>query len=44
MSAEAVVQKHLGCSIEDPEFWRGSIRIIDRKMDQFEKEIEAAGL
>lgn len=27
-----------------PEFWRGSIRIIERKMDQFEAQIEAAGL
>jgi len=44
MSAEDVVQKHLGCSIEDPDFWRGSIRIIERKMDQFEAQIEAAGL
>jgi oligoendopeptidase F len=44
MSAEEVVQKHLACSIEDPEFWRGSIRIIEQKMDQFEREIEAAGL
>jgi len=41
---QAVVQKHLGCSIEDPDFWRGSIRIIEQKMDQFEREIEAAGL
>jgi oligoendopeptidase F len=44
MTAEEVVQKHLGCSIEDPEFWRGSIRIIEHKMDQFENAISAAGL
>jgi oligoendopeptidase F len=36
MTAEEVVQKHLGVSIEDPEFWRGSIRIIESKIDDFE--------
>ncbi|KAG5191699.1 oligoendopeptidase F [Tribonema minus] len=33
MTAEELVQKHLGVSIEEPEFWRGSIRIIAAKMD-----------
>lgn len=32
-----VVQKHLGCSIEDPEFWRGSVRIIESKLNDFEE-------
>ena len=36
MTAEEVVQKHLGVSIEDPEFWRGSVRIIEKKIDDFE--------
>lgn len=36
MTAEELVQKHLGVSIEEPEFWRGSIRIIAAKMDALE--------
>jgi len=44
MTAEECVQKHLGVSIEDPEFWRGSIRIIEKKIDAFEEHIKAAGL
>jgi oligoendopeptidase F len=38
------VQKHLGTSIEDPAFWRGSIAIIEKKIDAFEAHIAAAGL
>uniref|UniRef100_A0A7S1H7V7 Peptidase M3A/M3B catalytic domain-containing protein n=1 Tax=Hemiselmis andersenii TaxID=464988 RepID=A0A7S1H7V7_HEMAN len=37
MTAEEVVDKHLGCSLEDPDFWRGSIRIIEKKIDDFEE-------
>jgi len=44
MTAEEVVQKHLNLSIEDPEFWRGSIRIIQKQIQAFEEQIEAAGL
>ncbi|EKX41926.1 hypothetical protein GUITHDRAFT_95868 [Guillardia theta CCMP2712] len=36
MSAEEVVQKHLKCNIEEPEFWRGSIRIIEKKIEVLE--------
>jgi oligoendopeptidase F len=29
MTAEEVVQKHLKCSIEDPEFWRGYVALLN---------------
>jgi oligoendopeptidase F len=44
MTAEELVQKHLGVSIEDPEFWRGSARIIEAKIDALEAVMEELGL
>ena len=38
-----VVQKHLGVSIEDVAFWRGSLAIVARKIDSFEANLRAAG-
>lgn len=39
-----VVAKHLKVSIEDEEFWRGSIRIVERKLDAFEAALVKLGL
>jgi oligoendopeptidase F len=44
MTAEELVQKHLGVSIEDPEFWRGSARIIEAKVDALEAVMVELGL
>jgi len=44
MTAEEVVQKHLGTDIEDVEFWRGSIRIIEAKIDAFEAALKESGV
>jgi oligoendopeptidase F len=44
MTAEELVQKHLGVSIEDPEFWRGSARIIEAKIDALEAVMVELGL
>lgn len=44
MSAEEVVAKHLKTSIEETSFWRGSIRIVERKLDAFEAALEKLGL
>ncbi len=44
LSPPQLVQKHLGVSIEDPEFWRGSISIVARKLQNFEEHLQAAGL
>ena len=44
MPAEEVVSKHLGCSIEEPEFWRGSISIVAKKVDAFEAALTKMGL
>eukprot|EP00854_Cymbomonas_tetramitiformis_P000681 gene681-1136_t len=44
MSAEDVVAKHLGTNIEDVEFWRGSIRIIEAKIDAFEAALVESGV
>jgi oligoendopeptidase F len=44
MSAEEVVQKHLGADIEGVEFWRGSIRIIEAKIDAFEQALKESGV
>lgn len=37
MTAEELVQKHLGEDIRKPEFWRKSIAVINRKIEEFEK-------
>lgn len=37
MTAEEVVQKHLGEDIRKPEFWKKSINVINEKIDAFEK-------
>lgn len=37
MSAEDLVQKHLGEDIRRPEFWKKSISVINRKISDFEK-------
>lgn len=43
-AAPQVVAKHLKTSIEDADFWRGSIRIVERKLDAFEAALEKLGL
>ncbi|UOF02973.1 M3 family oligoendopeptidase [Bdellovibrio reynosensis] len=37
MSAEDLVQKHLGEDIRKPEFWKKSIQVINQKVNAFEK-------
>eukprot|EP00238_Polyblepharides_amylifera_P008418 CAMPEP_0196592824 /NCGR_PEP_ID=MMETSP1081-20130531/73902_1 /TAXON_ID=36882 /ORGANISM="Pyramimonas amylifera, Strain CCMP720" /LENGTH=692 /DNA_ID=CAMNT_0041916629 /DNA_START=117 /DNA_END=2195 /DNA_ORIENTATION=- len=44
MTAEEVVMKHLGANIEEVEFWRGSIRIIEAKIDAFEQALKECGV
>ena len=44
MTAEECVQKHMGTSIEDPAFWRGSIEIVKGKVDAFEAALVRLGL
>lgn len=39
MTAEDLVQKHLGVDIRKPDFWRDSLRIVENKVTQFEKLI-----
>lgn len=36
--------KHLKTSIEEEAFWRGSIRIVERKLDAFEAALDKLGL
>ncbi|PSW21504.1 oligoendopeptidase F [Photobacterium sanctipauli] len=36
MTAEEVVQKHLGMDIREPEFWQQSIEMVSRQIDEFE--------
>ena len=42
MTAEALVEKHLGQDITTAEFWLNSIGIVDRSLQQFEKLASAA--
>ena len=42
MTAEALVEKHLGQDIRTPEFWLNSIGIVERSLNQFEKLASAA--
>ena len=42
MTAEALVEKHLGQDIRTPEFWLNSIGIVERSLSQFEKLASAA--
>lgn len=37
MTAEEVIQKHLGEDIRKPDFWLGSISIVEKKIAEFEK-------
>lgn len=37
MTAEDLVQKHLGADIRKPDFWRESLRIVEAKVARFEK-------
>jgi oligoendopeptidase F len=37
MTAEDLIQKHLGQDIRQPEFWLGSIGIVEKKVTEFEK-------
>lgn len=41
MTAEEVVQKHLGMDIRQPEFWQQSVDMISAQIDAFEQLIEA---
>jgi len=36
MTAEDLIQKHLGQDIRRPEFWLGSLSIVERKVSEFE--------
>ncbi|GAB3524398.1 M3 family oligoendopeptidase [Photobacterium alginatilyticum] len=40
MTAEEVVQKHLGMDIRQPEFWQQSVDMISAQIDAFEQLIE----
>ena len=42
MTAEALVEKHLGQDIRTPEFWLNSIGIVERSLMQFEELANAA--
>ncbi len=42
MTAEALVQKHLGQDIASPQFWLDSISIVERSLQQFETLASAA--
>ncbi|MFN7727972.1 MAG: M3 family oligoendopeptidase [Bdellovibrio sp.] len=37
MTAEDLIQKHLGQDIRKPDFWLGSIGIVEKKVSDFEK-------
>ena len=39
MTAEELVQRHLGMSIETPEFWAQSCKIVEKKVDVFEASL-----
>ncbi|MGF1729924.1 M3 family oligoendopeptidase [Photobacterium kasasachensis] len=41
MTAEEVVQKHLGMNIRQPEFWQQSVDMVSAQIDAFEQLIEA---
>ncbi|MGR5145716.1 M3 family oligoendopeptidase [Photobacterium alginatilyticum] len=42
MTAEEVVQKHLGIDIRQPEFWQQSVDMVSAQIDAFEQLIEAS--
>lgn len=44
MTAEELVQQHLGVSIEDKSFWARSTAIVERKLDVFEASLGELGL
>ena len=37
MTAETLVEKHLGADIRGPDFWRQSLRAVEVKIERFEK-------
>jgi oligoendopeptidase F len=37
MTAEELIQKHLGQDIRKPDFWLGSLKIVEKKIEGFEK-------
>ena len=41
MTAEEVVQKHLGMDIRQPEFWQQSVDMVSAQIDAFEQLIKA---
>ncbi len=41
MTAEEVVQKHLGMDIRQPEFWQQSVDMVSAQIKEFERLIEA---
>ncbi|MEO1394513.1 MAG: M3 family oligoendopeptidase [Cyanobacteria bacterium J06634_5] len=40
MTAEEVVQKHLGKDLRSPQFWQDSLDIVERSVARFEKLVE----
>ena len=39
MTAEDLIKKHLDQNIEDPQFWKKSLSIVEKSIDQFESLI-----
>ena len=37
MEAEELAMRHLGVDLTKPDFWKASVRIVERKVDRFEK-------
>ncbi len=42
MTAEEVAAKHLGADLSNPDFWRASLAVSKRSVDQFEEAVKAA--
>lgn len=40
MSAEDLIQKHLGMDIRQPKFWFDSLDMVEKKIEQFEKMVK----
>jgi oligoendopeptidase F len=40
MTAEDLIQKHLGMDIRQPKFWLDSLDMVEKKIEQFEKMIK----
>ena len=39
MSVEDLAQKHLNVDIRKPEFWRDSLSVVGKQLDQFEHQM-----